>query len=127
MSPRRTRTDNTRQLIEKYGKEPYCLELLQFFGWHPNAHFSGLAILHALGATNERRFLYNALRQLVDKGIVTTYSENNVPFYCLTEDLPLRQEALDAACIDWSQWQDMLRQGYNYLLTFMTSPTVTNS
>jgi hypothetical protein len=127
MPPQLIRVENPCQLIEKYGKEPYCLELLQFFGWHPNTRFSRLAILHALAATNERRFLDIALRRLVDKGIVTTYSENNVPFYCLTEDLSLRQEALDAACIDWSQWQDMLRQGYNYLLTFITSPEVTNA
>lgn len=100
------------QLIKEYIDNPYCLELIQFFGWHPNARFSGLAILHALSVSGERCYIEKALRQLVDKGMVKTYSENNIAFYWLTNHEELRQTALDVASLDWGQWQVMLRQSY---------------
>ena len=108
------------QLIKEYSDNPYCLELIQFFGWHPNARFSGLAILHALSVSGERRYVEKALRQLIDKGLVKTYSENNIAFYCLTDDNALRQAALDIARLDWSQWQVMLRQSYTNMWSYMT-------
>lgn len=108
------------QLIKEYNDNPYCLELIQFFGWHPNARFSGLAILHALSVSGERRYVEKALRQLIDKGLVKTYSENNIAFYCLTDDNALRQAALDIARLDWSQWQVMLRQSYTHMWSYMT-------
>jgi len=108
------------QLIKEYSDNPYCLELIQFFGWHPNARFSGLAILHALSVSGERRYVEKALRQLIDKGLVKTYSENNIAFYCLTDDNALRQAALDIARLDWSQWQVMLRQSYTHMWSYMT-------
>ena len=107
------------QLIKEYGDDPYCLELIQFFGWHPHARFSGLAILHALSVSGERLYVEKALRQLVDKGLVKTYSENNIAFYCLTDDDALRQAALDATQLDWSQWQVMLRQSYSHLWSYL--------
>ena len=121
------------QLIKEYSDDPYCLELIQFFGWHPNARFSGLAILHALSVSGERRYIEKALRQLIDKGVVKTYSENNIALYCLTDDEALRQAALDIARLDWSQWQVMLRQSYTHLWSYLSrrqpSPAsaVTNS
>jgi hypothetical protein len=107
-------------MIKDFSDNPYCLELIQFFGWHPDTRFSGLAILHALSVNGERRYIDKALRQLVDKGIVKTYSENGVPLYCLTDNSSLRQNALDVAELDWSQWQDMLRQSYTQLWGCMT-------
>jgi hypothetical protein len=107
------------QLIKEYGDDPYCLELIQFFGSHPHARFSGLAILHALSVSGERLYVEKALRQLVDKGLVKTYSENNIAFYCLTDDDALRQAALDATRLDWSQWQVMLRQSYSHLWSYL--------
>jgi hypothetical protein len=96
------------KLISEYKDDPYCLELIQFFGWHPNAHFSGLAITHALSVNGERRYIDKALRQLVDKGVVKTYSENGIALYHLSNNSNLRQNALDIARLGWSQWQDML-------------------
>jgi hypothetical protein len=115
------------KMIAEYKDDPYCLEIIQFFGWHPNTRFSGLAITHALSVNGERRYIHKALQQLVDKGVVNTYSENGVDLYCLTDNSKLRQNALDVAGIDWSQWQDTLRQSYNHLWNYMTpghNPTI---
>jgi hypothetical protein len=119
------------QLIKEYNDDPYCLELIRFFGWHPNARFSGLAVLHALSVGGERRYVEKALSQLVDKGMVKTYSENDIAFYCLTDDKALRQSVLDVARLDWSQWQVMLRQSYTHLWNYLTrrksAPAVNNN
>ena len=128
-----TERENVFQLIKEYDSDPCCLELIQFFGWYPNARFSRLAILHALSANGERRFIERALRQLIDNGVVKTYSENNIALYCLTDDEALRQAALDIARLDWSQWQVMLRQSYTHLWSYLTrrkpssASAVTNS
>lgn len=103
---------NVCQYIKEFADDPHCLELIRFFGWHPDCHFSGLAILHALSENGEHLDIQRALRHLVDKGLVRTYIENNTPIYCLTDVEPLRQAALDIARMDWSQWQVMLRQSY---------------
>jgi hypothetical protein len=120
-------------MIKEFSDDPYCLELIQFFGWHPNTRFSGLAILHALSVNGERRYIDKALRQLVDKGIVKTYSENGIALYCLTDNNGLRQKALDVAGLDWSQWQDVLRQSYSHVWGYLirrkstSTSAVTNS
>jgi hypothetical protein len=118
------------KMITEYKDDPYCLELIQFFGWHPDTRFSGLAITHALSVSGERRYIDKALRQLVDKGIVKTYSENGIALYCLTDNSKLRQNALEVAGLDWSQWQNMLRQSYSRLWGYLPRPSisaVTNS
>jgi hypothetical protein len=106
------------QYIKEYASNPYCLELIQFFGRHPGTRFSSLSILHALSETGERLHLEQALRHLVDKGIVTTYIENRTPLYCLTDLEPLKQVALDFAGMEWHQWQVMLRQSYAGLYNY---------
>ena len=105
-----TERENVCQLLEEYADDPYCLELIQFFGWHPNTRFSGLAVLHAMNVNSEKRYIEMAMRQLIDKGMVRAYSEHNVHFYHLTEDELLRQVAVDVVRLDWSQWQAILRQ-----------------
>jgi len=107
------------RLIKEYRNNPYCLELIQFFGWHPQTSFSGLAVRHALTVNGESRYIERALCHLVDKGVVRTYSENNVSLYCLTEDPCWRQVALDIARLEWSQWQSMLRGGHAHLWGYL--------
>jgi hypothetical protein len=111
--------ENLCQLIKDYGNDPYCLELIQFFGWHPSARFSCRAILHSLGVNCGRHYIEKALHQLVDKGVVTTYSENDILLYCLTDDKPLRQTILEITRLDWSQWQVMLRQSHSHLWDYI--------
>lgn len=108
------------KLIDEYSANPYCLELIQFFGSHPDTRFSGLAVLHALSVSGERRYIEMALKHLIDKGIVKTYSENNTPFYFLTDNKVLRQAALDMAGLDWSEWKDMVQQSYTHIWSYLT-------
>jgi len=115
-----TERENVFQLIKEYDSDPCCLELIQFFGWYPNARFSRLAILHALSANGERRSIERALRQLIDNGVVKTYSENNAPLYCLCDDASKREAALEMARLDWGQWQGVLRQSYAHLWGYLT-------
>ncbi len=112
--------ENLCTQIREYGQEPYCLEIIQFFGWHPHASFSTHAILHALGAGAGRHYVARTLHRLVDKGMVTTYSENGIRLYCLTQERALRQEALDIAALEWGQRQGMVRQSCSHLWKFMT-------
>lgn len=108
------------KLIDEYSANPYCLELIQFFGWHPNTRFSGLAVLHALSVSGERRYIELALKYLIDKGVVKTYSENSTPFYFLTDNKVLRQAAVDIAELDWSEWKDLMQQSYTHLWSYLT-------
>lgn len=108
------------QVIKEYDSDPYRLELIQFFGWYPNARFSRVAVLHALSANGERRFIEKALKELIDKGVVKTYSENNTPLYCLSDDASKREAALEMARLDWRQWQGVLRQSYAHLWSYVT-------
>lgn len=112
--------ENVFQVIEEYDSDPYCLELIQFFGWYPDTHFSRLAVLHVLSANGERRRIEKALKELIDKGVVKTYSENNAQLYCLSDDASKREAALELARVDWGQWQGVLRQSYAHLLSYMT-------
>jgi hypothetical protein len=96
------------QFIKEYGNDRCSLELLRFLGRHPHARFCRLAIVPALSARSLD--MQEALRHLMDKGLVTEYAANGVHFYSLTEDESLRSLALGLAALDWHQWQLMLEQ-----------------
>jgi hypothetical protein len=100
------------QLINEYCDNPYCLELLHFFSQHPDASVSGLAVVHALSVSGEKRFIERALCRLVDNGVVKTYIENGSVHYCLNLNKASRQKINEMAHLDWSQWQGILRQSY---------------
>jgi hypothetical protein len=100
------------QFISEYADSHCCLELLRFFGRYPNARFSRLAVVHALGRNDRRLYIGRALRHLIDKGVVKTYIENNVCFYSLSEDESLCSLASDLAKLDWRQWRLVVKQIY---------------
>lgn len=104
--------EKLRQFIKEYADDPYCLELLRFFGRHPNTQFDHLATIHALNG--QRLYIELALRRLINEGMLRTYIENNVPRYSLSEDESLRSLVLDLAKLDWSRWQLTLRQIYQH-------------
>jgi hypothetical protein len=116
--------ENVCRLIQDYADEPYCLRLIQFFGWHPHARFSGLSILHALNVSSEQHYIERAMAQLIDKGLVKSYSEHNVPYYGLTDDESLRRAALSVVSLDWGQWQVVLRHSYGHTWDSLTQPSV---
>ncbi len=90
----------------------YCLKLLRFFGEHPYARFSRLALAQLLDASSGRLNIEIVLRYLIDKGMVRKYLENNVHLYSLTEDGSLHGLALDMAKLSWREWQVVVRQIY---------------
>jgi hypothetical protein len=112
--------DNELHVIKDYDSDPYCLELIQFFAWYPDVRFSRLAVLHALSANGKRRCIESALKALIDKGLVKTYSENSIPMYCLSDDACAREVALELARLDWRQWRGVLRQSYSHLWSYLT-------
>ena len=121
------------QYIRDYAVNPYCLELIQFFSAYTGTRFSNLAILHALTVNGEKLYIEQALRHLVDKGVVRTYIENNTPLYCLTDVEPQKQAALFMAEMECHQWQVILQQNNANVFTYLrrqnnnSQPAVTNA
>ena len=99
--------EKLRQFIKDYADDKCCLELIRFFGRHPNTRFSHLATVHAL--TGQRLYTDQALRRLVNSGVVKTYIENNVPRYSLSDDELLRSLVLALAELNRCQWQLVVR------------------
>jgi len=114
------------RLIDDYAEDPYCLRLIEFFSCHPDARFSGLSVLHALGVNSERYYIERAMAQLIDKGIVKTYSDDSVPYYGLTDDCSLRQSVVNVISLDWGQWQKALQRHQVHIWGSLTRPPTVN-
>ncbi len=85
--------DKLSHFIQEYTDDQYCLlELLLFWGRHPRAHFSLLAIVHALDC--RKLYMERALKYLIARGLVKTHTDNGVRLYSLTDDESLRQQVL---------------------------------
>ena len=84
------------------------LELMLFFSRHPHARFNHSAVLHVLAS---KRFdAAIALKRLVEKKIVVTYSENGITLYALTKEEPIHGLAAQLIDIDQGQWQLIVEQ-----------------
>jgi hypothetical protein len=90
----------------------YCLELLRFFGAHPNTRFNRLAVIHVLSEEGSKLEVERALVHLTDKGVVKSCIESNAHLYILTKDEAIRRLVLELARLEWSQWQLILRQNF---------------
>jgi hypothetical protein len=96
------------QFAREYVEDHYCLKLLQFFGAHPYAKFSKLAIVHALNASGERLYIEKALNYLTDRGAIIASASNSSVLYSLSNDEPLRKLALALSKLGCYQWQIIL-------------------
>jgi hypothetical protein len=96
------------QLMKKLISNHCSLELLRFFVEHPNGRFSKLAILHAIDEDDSRLEVERALSQLAEEGILKTFIDNNISFYMLTRDEPMRSLVLNMALFNWREWQLLL-------------------
>jgi hypothetical protein len=96
------------QLVKKLINNRCCLTLLRFFVAHPNGRFSKLAIVHAIDDNHNKPEVEKALRHMVDEGILMINIENDVSFYLLTREEPVRQSILEMAEFDWRHWQLVL-------------------
>ena len=93
------------QCVKKLITNRCCLELLRFFVAHPNGRFSKLAIVHAIDNNSSKPEVEKALMHMVDEGILNINIENDVSFYLLTREGPVRQSILEMAEFDWRHWQ----------------------
>jgi hypothetical protein len=94
--------------IKDFGDDLCSLELLLFFGRHPNARFNRTAVLRALTA---RRFdTAIALKCLIDRKLVITYFENGITLYALTKEEPAYSIVAELKGIDRLQWQSLIGQ-----------------
>ena len=96
------------QLMKKLIANRCCLALLRFFVAHPHGRFSKLAIVHTIDDEGNRPEVEKALTQMVGEGIVQTSTENDISFFRLTHDEPVRRVILEMAEFDWRHWQMVL-------------------
>jgi hypothetical protein len=96
------------QLMKKLIGNRCCLALLRFFVAHPNGRFSKLAITNAVDYNSSQREIESELKQLANDGILQIKIENDIRFYLLTREEPLRQIILEMAEFDWRHWQLVL-------------------
>lgn len=94
--------------IKGFGDDLCSLELLLFFGRHPNARFNRTAVLRVLTA---RRFdTALALKNLIDQRLVITHFENGITLYGLTKEEPAYSMVTGLKNIDLLQWQSLVEQ-----------------
>jgi hypothetical protein len=96
------------QLMKKLIRNHCCLALLRFFVVHPNGRFSLLAITHAIDDNGGKRETEVALKEMASDGIIQMDVENDINFFRLTRDEPIRQTILEMAEFDWRHWQMVL-------------------
>ncbi len=96
------------QFIAGFANDLCSLELLLFFGRHPNASFNRTALIHVL---TSRRFDTNiALRKLIEQKLVTPHNENGVTLYRLTREESLRDLVTSLVNVGQSQWEAILEK-----------------
>ena len=96
------------QLMKKLVGNRCCLGLLRFFAAHPNGKFSKLAVIHAMDDDENRPRIENAIEQMIDEGIITTYDEKDITYFTLTKDEVMRKLVINVALFDWHDWQMVL-------------------
>jgi hypothetical protein len=100
--------DTLSKFIAEFGDDLCSLELLLFFGRHPNARFNHAAVVHALGP---RQFDAGiALKKLREKDLVSASSSNGVYLFGLTRDEQIRDMVESMVNIDQRQWQTILEK-----------------
>jgi len=96
------------RFLEEYAGDRLKMELLAFWGRHPNARFSRGAISCALDC--KKLNIDRALKDMVEVGLVDIYNCNGVPFYSLTVNEERRRPVMELACLGWGQLQLMIRR-----------------
>lgn len=89
------------RFLEQYAGDRLKMEMLAFWGRHPDAKFAGGAISCALDC--KRSAMDRALKDMVVTGLVDTCTHNGVPFYSLTTNEEKRRVALHLAALGWDQ------------------------
>ena len=104
MTSKATISEELSRFIKEYADDHYALQLILFFAVHPYAWFSELAIIHALNQNGSRRCLKEAIRNLVNRGVIRTCNKNKVNLYSLSDNTSVRGFVLELARLDMQQW-----------------------
>lgn len=96
------------RFVKEHTNNYYSLHIILLFANHPFTRFNELAIIHAIHRDGSRLHIQKALRELVDKGILTTRIDSNVHLYSLPENM--RSVVLELAKLDLLQQQQLLGQ-----------------
>ncbi len=96
------------QLMKKLVGNRCCLGLVRFFAAYPDGSFNKLAVIHALDEDETRPRIENAIRQMMEEGIIRISEENGITYYALTEDEAMRKLVINVALFDWRDWQMVL-------------------
>lgn len=100
--------NNLFDFIKGFGDDLCSLELLLFFGRHPNARFNRTAVLRVLTA---RKFdTAIALKNLINQNLVVTHFENGITLYGLTKEEPAYSIVTGMKNVDLLQWQSLVEQ-----------------
>ncbi len=102
------------RFIKEHTNDYYLQQLIMFFTDHPYAQFNELAIIHALNQDGGRRCVQEALRNLVDKGIIKTCIDSNVPLYSLPanmQSLVLELAKLEPRQRQLLLWPNFVKEG----------------
>ena len=100
--------DKLCTFVKDFCDDLSSLELMLFFSRHPHARFNHSAVIHVL---RSKRFdAAIALKRLVEKKIVVSYTENGITLYALTKEEPAHSLAAQLVHIDQSQWQVIVEQ-----------------
>jgi hypothetical protein len=100
--------DKLCNFIKEFCDDLNCLELLVFFGRHPQARFNRTAVIHA--PLTNRFDTAIALKRLLDKKTITTSNENGMTLFSLTKEEPIHTLATELVNIDQNKWQKVLAQ-----------------
>jgi hypothetical protein len=87
--------------LKKYANDLYSLRVFLFFTTHPYAQFSEMAVISAVGQGGEKRCVQKAIKNFVEKGVISKSISHRVIFYSLLEDV--RDIALEMDNLDQRQ------------------------
>jgi len=103
------KTEAAAQPAQQQPHSRCCLELMRFFGVHPNSRFSKLAIIHAVDENGRHLEVERALAQLTSEGVLKTDNSNGTSFYLLSHEEAVMRRVLALARFDWLRWQWLLK------------------
>jgi hypothetical protein len=89
------------RFLEEHGNSRVKRQLLLFWGMHPNAKFSMLALRCAVECS--KLDMKMALRSMIEVGLLDTHIYNDVPLYSLSRNEEKRRPVLELAALGWNQ------------------------
>jgi hypothetical protein len=96
------------RFLEEHGNSRVKRQLLLFWGMHPNAKFSLLALRCAVDCS--RPDMKMALRSMIEEGLLDTHIYNDVSLYSLTRNEERRRPVLELAALGWDRWLPMRKR-----------------